>query len=104
MSEPSIVRTLKAAIRPFNLADPEADAERHLAAGDQRVIGIHGYSISFPGVPADASISLSNESSYGTIEGTSDCVIGTRHMELIGIATRYAERYNRHIWHRRQNI
>ena len=104
MSEPPIVRTLEAALEPLNLTEPENDAERHLAAGDQRVIGIHGYSISFPGLPDDASIALSEESGYRTIEGTSDCVIGGRHMELIAVATRYAERYNRHIWLRRQDI
>jgi hypothetical protein len=104
MSEPSIVRALETALGQLNLADPEQDADQHLADGDRRAIGIQGYSISFPGLPPDASIPLDQESGYRTIDGTSDCVIGPRHMELIEIATRYAERYNRHIWQRRQDI
>lgn len=104
MSEPTIVRTLEAALGQFDLTEPEQDAERHFAAGDTRVIGIHGYSISFPGLPDDARISLSEESGFRTIEGTSDCVSGSRHMELIAVATQYAERYNRYVWQRRQDI
>ena len=102
MSQPSIVRTLETALGQLNLADPEHDADQRLAEGDQRVIGIHGYSVSFPGVPPDASIPLDQEGEFRTIEGTSDCVLGPRHLELIEIATGYAERYNRHIWAQRQ--
>jgi hypothetical protein len=103
MSEPLIVRTLEAALERLNLTEPERDAAGHLANGDKRVIGIYGYSISFPGVPDDASISLLEPSGFRTIEGTSDCVIGRRHAELILVATQYAERYNRYILQRRPN-
>ena len=104
MSEPPSVRTLETALAQLNLSDPEHDADQRLSDGDRRVIGIHGYSVSFPGLPPDASVPLDQQSRYRTIDGTSDRVFGPRHMELIEIATRYAERYNRHIWQRCQDI
>jgi hypothetical protein len=101
MSEPSPAETLDASLESLNLAEPERDAERHLAAGDFRVIGIYGYSINFPGIPDEAWMRIFAEERFRAIEGTSDCVIGGRHMELISIASKYAERYNRHLWQRR---
>ena len=105
MSEPPVVRTLEAALARLNLSAPEDDAARNLAAGDERFVGIYGYSVSFPGVPdADVGPIFADESRFWAIEGTSDCVTGRRHFELIEVATRYAERYNRHVLQRHQDI
>jgi hypothetical protein len=100
MSEPSTADELKASLASLNLVEPEKDAERYLAAGDTRVVGIYGYSVGFPGVPEEAWIGLLSEERFRAIEGTSDCVIGDRHMELISAAIRYAERYNRYLGER----
>jgi hypothetical protein len=98
MSEPTTVRTLEAALASLDLEEPENDAERCLAAGDTRIIGIYGYSVSFPGIPDVAWMRVIAEETFRAVEGTSDCVIGERHMALISVASNYAERYNRHLW------
>ena len=84
VSDDGISRELKR----IEFADPAADLELAMENGDCRFIGIMGYALEVPGKYW--------RSSYGVrvIEGTSDVIISPEYGRLLGIARRYAERYN----------
>ncbi|HEV7692370.1 MAG TPA: hypothetical protein VGO52_16150 [Hyphomonadaceae bacterium] len=76
----------------IRLEKAEADAERALKAGDTRVLGVYGYSVTFPGTsPKDWE---TFHEAYRGIEGTSDMMYGDDHVALISNATDYAAIYN----------
>ena len=92
-----MAETLQREIDSFDVAQPEEDARRNIAAGDHRVLAVQGYGISFPGLPNDAQLSIADSDKFRLIQGTTDFVVGEKHRELIHIAHRYAERYNSYV-------
>jgi len=93
-----MAEALQHEIDAFDNAHPEEDARRNIAAGDNRVLAVQGYGISFPGLPDDAQLSIADSDKFRIIQGTTDFVVGEKHRELIRMAHRYAERYNLYLF------
>ena len=85
----------------IHLENAEADAARALKKGDTRVLGIYGYSVSFPGISPDDW--EKHHGAYRGIEGTTDAMYGDDHWTLISYATDYAAIYNMFILKNRPN-
>jgi hypothetical protein len=81
----------------IRLENAEADAERALKAGDRRMLGIAGYTVSIPEAGPHGIRFYDREKvgdAYRIVEGTTDFMIGREHGDLIDYATHYAAIYN----------
>lgn len=72
--------------------DPVAQAEAAMASGAPYFLGVHGFTIRFPGVE-DAA--LVESTGYRVVEGTSDALEGPSCRLYQARATEYAARFNR---------
>ena len=72
--------------------DPETRARDAVASGAPYILGIQGYSLTFPGVD---DLSVVRWIGYRILEGTSDVVRSGPCGDYQGRATTYAERFNR---------
>ena len=77
-------------------ADPVADAERALAAGDTRILGVREYSVRFPGFVL--GFYPHEGCSWRAIEGTGD-FLNQELRELQELAAAYAATYNERVLH-----
>jgi hypothetical protein len=69
------------------------DAQRAVAAGDCRLVGVYGLTTETPGAPYEEKV----RRGVRVIEGTSDEPDGPAAIRLNDRARRYAERYNREV-------
>jgi hypothetical protein len=81
-------------LRWVETADPVADAKKAAASNDFRLLAVHGYTWTIPGVSEDKKFEYEGKYGLRMIEGTSDVVMGPEHERLIRAATQYAKRYN----------
>jgi len=88
--------TLRQELAGLNLAAPEKDAARDLAAGKLRCHSVNSYSRDFPGVTEvkDRAYCGALEVNF---EGTSDVIQRKEHGDLISKAFAYTDAYNQHI-------
>lgn len=77
-------------------ADPIADCNKAVEAGDYRFVGISGYGLNVPGAKRGVDISK-----YGcrAIPGTNDVIQSNEHLRLQEVASEYAMLYNEHLVH-----
>ena len=83
-------------LRRLRIADPVADADRAVSAGDTRLLGLAGFALEVPG----ASERDRRRLGVREIQGTSDFFDSVEHRQLQEIARGYAERYNRRVLQR----
>jgi hypothetical protein len=74
-------------------ADPKLDAEAAFERGDYRFAGVIGIALFAPGVEKDPLTQLRVK----TIQWTTDSFESEFHIEVNGLANRYARDYNRHL-------
>jgi hypothetical protein len=77
----------------------KADAANHALAavgnGDRRLLGVQGYSLVIPGVPAQRMEEYTRRLGVRLLKGTSDSWQNEEHKAYNVAAGRYADRYNR---------
>ena len=83
-------------LRRLRSADPVADADRALSAGDTRLLGLAGFALEVPG----ASEGDRKRLGVREIRGTVDLFHSDEHLQLQKMARVYAERYNRRVLQR----
>lgn len=74
--------------------DPETRARAAVTSGSPYILGIQGYSLTFPGVD---DLAVVRTIGYQIIEGTSDVAQSGPCRDYQGRAMTYAERFNRTI-------
>jgi len=82
-----------AQIEALESADPAADVNRAIAAGDLRFVGVIGVALIVPGAPDWVHVTPQGHVRY--IPNTSDAFESEEHARLQQIAYNYAEKYNR---------
>jgi hypothetical protein len=90
---------LEATLAKLNLKNPTNDLTKSLKRGDNRFIGINGYSCDAPGV-AEADRQFITTFGLNCLDGTSDVVGSDEHVALIQKATKYATSYNKELLRR----
>ena len=98
----SNIDVLSAALANLNVADPVADLDKNLGAGDHRFLCMFGFSVEFPGVP-DQERSVVEPHGQRCVEGTSDVIEGGRYLQLLDQARRYTTTYNAELLRRIKN-
>jgi|SRR5438876_2681628 len=83
-------------LRRLKSADPVADADRAVSAGDTRLLGLAGFALEVPG----ASERDRRQLGVREIRGTTDVFDSVEHLQLQELARGYAERYNRRVLQR----
>jgi hypothetical protein len=85
--------TLREQFERLKSADPRLDAEAAFERGDYRFAGVIGIALFTPGVEKDPLSQLQVK----TIQWTTDSFESEFHIEVNGLANRYARDYNRHL-------
>ena len=106
--QPKYSKVLAASLRKLNLVDPTKDLDVNLSRGDNKFVGIFGYTCSPPGLDesgtgqaltADQQVLRSH--GVVCIEGTGDVLPPDhQYMDLYQTAWKYAETYNRELLNR----
>src|SRR5690348_16974710 len=79
-------------------ASGTADADRALAHGDRRLVGVSMFSISFPGIESTMTDSAAYQCAFRLASGfTSDAISSDVIRRINGAAMRYARDYNRRL-------
>jgi hypothetical protein len=102
LTRPEYSKVLAASLRMLNIFDPTKDLDANLSSGNDRFVGIYGYSCSPPGLDesaqgdsftADQRLEISR--GVKCIEGTSDVIPDDpQYRDLYQTAWKYAETYN----------
>ncbi len=87
-------REVKAQLIKYKKANPAADLQQAWAKGDLRFVGVHGYSLSTPGVNRGEDGGFIHLVGINPIEGTTDFIRFSAQEELNEVADSYANRYN----------
>jgi len=82
-------------LRAFLKTSPSRRLSEALGAGDERLLGVYGYSLSVPGVPVETYAVAFKASAILPVPGTSDVWASREEAELQSRAVAYAEAYNR---------
>ncbi len=75
-------------------ANPQQDAQKAIAAGDLRMMGLVQRSILIPGVALDKINHYQQKCGVKLIDGVSDTVLNNNHLKLMKMAHQYALQYN----------
>jgi hypothetical protein len=75
-------------------ANPQQDAEKALAAGDFRLMGLPQRAVIIPGVPVERMNQYELKCGVKLIDGVSDTVLNNNHLQLMKMAHQYALQYN----------
>jgi hypothetical protein len=81
----------------FRTSNPILEAEKTIASGKLKLLGIYGYALSIPGVDEKKEYCYLETLSVEGIKGTTDFVRCQSQMELNLLATIYAEKFNQKI-------
>lgn len=84
-------------LRWVERADPIAAAKAAVARKDFVLLGVYGYTWLIPGVKESQKFEYREKYGMRLIEGTGDAVLGPEHGRLIGLTTKYAEKYNLYV-------
>lgn len=84
-------------LRWVERAEPIADAKAAVERKNFVLLGVHGYTWLIPGVKESQKFEYREKYGMQLIEGTDDVVLGPEHGRLIGLATKYAEKYNLYV-------
>ena len=76
-------------------ADPAKALAAALGRGDERFLGVAGYSVTAPGLDEEADQEILYQQGMRVIAGTTDTPADERHSQLIYDARLYAAAYNR---------
>lgn len=81
-------------LEKYVVGNAEADANKNFRSKTKYLLGIQGYSVTFPGVTDPL---LPQRIGYRVLDGTSDAIIDESCASYQLRAKEYAERYNRHL-------
>ncbi|WP_313915080.1 hypothetical protein [Tahibacter sp.] len=93
-----VVEALEQSLRP----DPFLSANESVEKGDLRYLGVHGYTIFYPGIQHQYCLRKADEGKV--IEGTGDLQCSAEHMKLQRQAVEFAEAYNAEITRSRVSL
>jgi len=92
----SQVDILRQELRELDIAHPEADAIRDIAANTPRCFSVNGYGRYFPGIAGNEGEAYCTGIERN-LQGTSDGIESNEHLQLVNEATAYAAAYNRYV-------
>ena len=90
----SAVGTLRHTLSELNIDSPREDLRKNRSRGDNRFVGINGFTCLPPGLD-DKEIALVRKYGLRCLEGTSDMIEGKEHEKLLSRAIAYATAYNK---------